>query len=118
LDISGNFAADRATEFYVHVGPTGTPTDARCYAGRGRGQRVIALSDTLMRVWAPTLARSASPFTLFVRRVDNTESHTLAGVVTMLADQHGTAVFSLRNTLPPNYRAGSRSPALLPAVTP
>jgi len=118
LTIVGDFAAERATEFYVHVGDTGTAADPRCYAGRGQGQRVRPASNTLMFAWLPTLPRSGDPFTLLVRRVDNLESHTLVEVISTIADQHGTATFSLRNTLPPNLRVGPRSPPLLPAVIP
>jgi hypothetical protein len=120
IRIVGTFAAERETEFHVHVGPAGTSADQRCYSGvRGQGFVLLPKSDTELWAYLPNLEPSAgSPYAVTVRKADGSEEHKLMAQITVLPPQYYSGVFSIRNVMPPNWDAGSRNFSTLPAVTP
>lgn len=113
LAITGTFPL--GVRLNVHVGPAGTTADPLAYSGRrGQGSIIYALSATTLRVFSPVLAPGQLN-TVLVKSLDSPDQDLLPASLQSVEPDYKTKVFSLRQPLPPFYKAGARN---IEAVSP
>lgn len=114
MSITGDFSAERESDFRVHVGPNGDSTDPACYAGPGRRDLAQPISDTELRVYLPKLEpTTGTAYDVFVQLVGG-GSDSLSEEITVYPPQFQTSVFAMRSVLPPTWAVGPRNVDLVP----
>lgn len=107
LTITGSFELD--VPYRVHVGPLGTTSDPACYSGvPAQGTSCYPFSITELKCYSP-ISDVGSNYEVTVVDLVTLSTDQLVNAITVLPQQFGTSVYSLRKMFPTFYKTGPRS---------